>query len=76
VDESKPKSKSKSKPNPAVLAALAVGHVGVKSLTWRDIRRRTDAQVRGKKKWWRTASAMNTTNSLLYFVVGRRRSPH
>jgi hypothetical protein len=44
------------------------------SLTWRDLRRRTDDQVRGPKKWWRVASAANSANSLLYLLIGRKKA--
>jgi hypothetical protein len=62
------------RPNPAVLAAILVGHVAVTALTWRDLRHRADDQVRGSKKWWRVASAANTTNSLVYLLFGRKRT--
>jgi hypothetical protein len=64
----------RKKPNPAVIAAILVGHVAVTALTWRDLRRRTDDQVRGSKKWWRVASAANSSNSLLYLLIGRRKA--
>jgi hypothetical protein len=62
------------RPNPAVIAAILVGHVAVTALTWRDLRHRTNDQVRGSKKWWRVASAANTTNSLVYFFFGRKKA--
>jgi hypothetical protein len=61
------------KPNKYVLAAVAVVHVVVVALTWRDIRSRTAEQVRGNKKFWRVASAVNTANAAVYWLVGRRR---
>jgi hypothetical protein len=61
------------KPNPAVIAVILVGHVAVTAFTWRDLRRRTDDQVRGSKKWWRVASAANSANSLIYLVIGRKK---
>jgi hypothetical protein len=65
----------RSKPNPAVIAALLAGHVAVTALTWRDLRHRSGDQVRGSKKWWRVASAANTANSLVYWLIGRKKSP-
>jgi hypothetical protein len=62
------------RPNPALLTAILAGHVAVTALTWRDLRHRRDDQVRGNKKWWRVASAANTTNSLVYFLFGRKRA--
>jgi hypothetical protein len=61
------------KPNKYVLAAIAVMHVVVVALTWRDIRTRSDEQVRGNKKFWRVASALNTANAAVYWLIGRRR---
>ena len=55
-----------------MIAAILAGHVAVTALTWRDLRHRSDDQVRGNKKWWRVASAANTTNSLVYLVFGRK----
>ena len=63
------------KPNPKLIAAILVGHAAVAALTWRDLRNRPDDQVRGKKKWWRIASAANSSNSLLYLLFGRKKAP-
>ncbi len=62
----------KRKPNKAVLAALAVAHVTVTALTWRDLQHRPPEQIRGNKKFWRVASALNMTNSAVYWLFGRR----
>jgi hypothetical protein len=58
---------------PRVYAGLLVAHLIVTSLTWRDLRHRSDEQVRGPKRLWRVASAANMSNSLAYVVFGRRR---
>jgi hypothetical protein len=58
-----------------VLAVALVLHVIVLTLTWRDLRRRPDAAVRGRKRLWRIAATMNTTGSLAYWLFGRRRQP-
>jgi hypothetical protein len=62
------------KPNKYVLAGLAVLHVVVVALTWRDIRGRSGDQIRGNKKFWRVFSALNTGNAALYWLVGRHRA--
>jgi len=62
------------KPNKYVLAAVAVVHVVVVALTWRDIQNRSAEQVRGSKKFWRVVSALNTGNAVVYWLVGRRRA--
>ncbi len=63
------------KPNKYMIAALAVVHVVVVMLTWRDIRSRTPEQVRGPKKFWLVVSSLNMGNAAVYWLVGRRRSP-
>ena len=42
-------------------------------LAWRDMSRRTDAQIRGTKRLWRVFVLLNPGNSLLYWLAGRRR---
>ncbi len=64
----------KRKPNKVVLAVIAVVHVTVTALTWRDLRKRSATDVRGNKKAWRVASAMNTGGSAAYWILGRRRA--
>ncbi len=59
------------KPNKAVLAAIAIVHVGITTLTWRDLRYRPAEAVRGNKTVWRIASALNTAGSLAYWLFGR-----
>ncbi len=56
-----------------VLAVVLVVHVIVLRFTWRDLSRRSDAAVRGPKRLWRLASALNTTGSVAYWLFGRRR---
>jgi hypothetical protein len=62
------------KPNKLVLAAIAVVHLTAVTLTWRDLRSRPAGQVRGPKKIWQVASALNTTGSVAYWLFGRRRA--
>jgi hypothetical protein len=62
------------KPNPLVLAAIGLLHVVVTALTWRDLRRRPAAEIRGNKNIWRAVSAANTTGSGAYWLIGRRRT--
>jgi hypothetical protein len=57
---------------PARLAPFLVAHVVVTACTWRDLRHRTDDQVRGSKRIWRVASAVNTLGSLAYWLFGRQ----
>lgn len=62
------------KPNNVVLAIIAVVHLTAVTLTWRDLRSRPAAQVRGPKRIWQVASALNTTGSAAYWLFGRRRA--
>lgn len=54
---------AKQKPNKLVLATTAVVHVFITALTWRSLRHRPAAQIRGNKSIWRLASSMNTLGS-------------
>jgi hypothetical protein len=65
---------AKRKPNKLVLAIIAVVHLTAVTLTWRDLRARPAAQVRGPKKIWQVASALNTSGSAAYWLFGRRRA--
>jgi hypothetical protein len=39
---------------------------------WRDLARRSDDQVRGRKNIWRAFITVHPGNSLVYWAVGRR----
>jgi hypothetical protein len=55
-----------------VLGTVAAVEVMAATLAWRDLARRSDAQVRGKKALWRLFISLNPGNSLFYWVFGRR----
>jgi len=61
------------RPNKLVLALIGVVHLTAVTLTWRDLRSRPAAQVRGPKRIWQVASALNTSGSVAYWLFGRRR---
>ena len=54
------------------IAAIGVTHGTIAALTWRDIRSRSADQIRGTKRGWRIASAVNTMGSVAYWITGRR----
>ena len=60
------------KVSPPVFAAILAAHVVIASFTWRDLRSRSADEVRGSKRLWRVASALNTRGSMAYFLIGRR----
>jgi hypothetical protein len=60
------------KVSPPVLAAILAAHVVIASFTWRDLRSRSADEVRGSKRVWRAASALNTLGSMAYVLIGRR----
>ncbi len=62
------------RPNPLVLGAILLAHLVIARFVWRDLGRRTDAQVRGSKRVWRIATGVNSAASVLYLLVGRRRA--
>jgi hypothetical protein len=37
-----------------------------------DLRRRSDAELRGSRSWWVAASFVNFAGPVVYFAVGRR----
>ena len=55
-----------------LLAILVPIEVVLAVLAWRDLGRRTDEQVRGKKRAWRVFVAINPGNSIIYWLFGRR----
>jgi hypothetical protein len=55
-----------------ILAVLAAGEVVSAVLAWRDLGRRPDSAVRGRKQVWRIAMLANPGNSLAYWVLARR----
>jgi hypothetical protein len=57
-----------------VITAVAPVHGLIAFLTWRDLNRRPDDLIRGPKRVWRIASAMNTAGSAAYWIIGRRRT--
>ena len=65
---------AKRKPNKLVLGIIAAVHLTAVTLTWRDLRSRPAAQVRGPKRIWQVASALNTSGSVAYWLFGRRRA--
>jgi hypothetical protein len=58
-------------PKPVVLTVVVVEVVSA-ALAWRDLARRSDDQVRGKKNIWRVFITINPGNSLAYWAIGRR----
>jgi hypothetical protein len=47
-------------------------HLVVVALTWRDISRQPPNQLRGSKRLWRIASALNTLGAAAYWLAARR----
>ena len=58
-----------------ILVVVLIVHVILARFTLRDLRRRPASAVRGPKRLWRVWATMNTTGSLAYWLVGRRREP-
>ena len=55
-----------------VLGAVVLAQTISSALAWRDLGRRTDAQVRGPKNLWRVIVTINPGNSIAYWLLGRR----
>ncbi|HVA21894.1 MAG TPA: hypothetical protein VNN74_07345 [Candidatus Micrarchaeia archaeon] len=47
-------------------------HVAIAAITWRDIHRRPAGKIRGSKRLWRIASAVNTLGAAGYWLAARR----
>jgi hypothetical protein len=58
-----------------ILVVVLIVHVILARFTLRDLRRRPASAVRGPKRLWRVWATTNTTGSLAYWLVGRRREP-
>jgi hypothetical protein len=56
------------------IAVLVACQVVATAFAYRDLARRPDDLVRGKKLAWRIFMGLNPGNSLLYWVFGRRRN--
>lgn len=67
-----PMDRDSRRGTPVVVALVAVWAI-VTPFMWRDLRRRTPDQVRGKKWVWWLAS-LNLTGSAAYFLFGRKDS--
>lgn len=61
------------KPSRPVLIALVILHIIVTAFTLRDLRQRSDAQIRGPRWFWRVAAPLQTGNSAAYWLLGRRK---
>jgi hypothetical protein len=62
-----------SKPRQKLLAAIIVPiEVVLAALAWKDLARRGDDHVRGRKNLWRAFMLLNPGNSVFYWVFGRR----
>lgn len=62
----------KHKPNKRILVGLVALEAVSAVLAWRDLTRRSQDQVRGKKSLWRVVISINPGNSLAYWAFGRR----
>jgi hypothetical protein len=55
-----------------LLAVVVPIEVASAVLAWRDLNRRSDTEVRGRKRTWRAFMLANPGNSLAYWIIGRR----
>ncbi len=59
---------------PAVLVALIAVDLVSCVLAWRDLRDRSEDEVRGGKRLWHVVIVANPGNSLAYWLIGRKKS--
>ncbi|MBX3098640.1 MAG: pyridoxamine 5'-phosphate oxidase family protein [Salinibacterium sp.] len=57
-----------------IASVTIVLHLVFAAITWRDIARRSSAEIRGPKGVWRAASAINSLGSIVYWTWGRTRA--
>jgi hypothetical protein len=57
---------------PAAAVGLGLAATVAGSLAWRDLNRRSPAQLRGSRRMWRVILALNPGNAVLYWLFGRR----
>jgi hypothetical protein len=62
------------KPDRKVVLAVVAVEAAAAALAYRDLARRTDDEVRGRKLLWRIVIGLNPGNSLVYWLVGRRQA--
>lgn len=55
-----------------ILGAVVVAQTVSSVLAWRDLARRPDDRVRGRKNLWRVFITVNPGNSIVYWLVGRK----
>jgi hypothetical protein len=63
-----------SKGQRTVIKILALCELTLKIAMLVDIRRRPASQIRGPKRAWQAAAAINTIGPVSYFAFGRRRT--
>jgi hypothetical protein len=56
-----------------LIAVVLVIHTLLLALTRQDLRSRPEIAVRGPKRLWRVWATLNTTGSVAYWLVGRKR---
>ncbi len=61
------------KPNRKVVLAVVAVEAALAALAYRDLAGRSQDQVRGPKALWRIVIGINPGNSLVYWLIGRRR---
>jgi hypothetical protein len=62
-----------TKENKRLVAMIVVpAQVVLAGLAWRDLARRSDDHVRGRKNFWRVFVLLNPGNSVVYWLCGRR----
>ncbi len=56
----------------AVFAVILMVELVFATFAWRDLRNRTEDQVRGNKRVWHVAILANPGNSIAYWLIGRK----
>ena len=56
----------------ATVAVLGAVQLALQAVTLWDLRRRSDQELRGSRRWWAAASFVNFVGPVAYLAFGRR----
>ena len=56
----------------ATVAVLGAAQLALQAVTLWDLRRRSEQELRGSRRWWAAASFVNFAGPIAYLAFGRR----
>ena len=58
---------------PIILAVIVAIELVVATFAWRDLKTRPAESLRGSKRFWHLTIIANPGNSIVYWLIGRKR---